>query len=281
LISEEGVPLLIDFGLSKYSSKGNQEMEGHLTLRWSSPELLSGGFKTFSSDVYAFAITISEVTHHTELSYQVLKHVSLQVLSGYIPFKRIRAQAAVVGAVIRGERPEKKPLYSPGRYGYSYNTVWEIASDGWKAESEGPRPTIHKILERLEEFQFAISLSKTGYAFGFLALLPQTDLLRLQRDYSEMERISITPGQPSICDSRMSTEESHWNRSLRWVSAKFKGIRRNSLSYDDDAAETMTTGQYAKMTTTASLTATHTSGNWSAWTPDTTTLNEIPENHVA
>lgn len=63
MISDEGIPLVIDFGLSKHTSGvvKHKEMEGHLTLRWSSPELLNGGIKTFSSDVYAFAMTISEV----------------------------------------------------------------------------------------------------------------------------------------------------------------------------------------------------------------------------
>lgn len=62
LVDDDIHCLLCDFGLSKVApSRTSTGMQGAGTLRWQSPELWTGGAKSFSSDTYAFAMTVVEV----------------------------------------------------------------------------------------------------------------------------------------------------------------------------------------------------------------------------
>ena len=55
--------MLCDFGLSKMLDRADISTRGGVgTLRWQSPELMDGGRRTFESDVYAYGITIAEVS---------------------------------------------------------------------------------------------------------------------------------------------------------------------------------------------------------------------------
>ncbi|KAG9041543.1 hypothetical protein FS837_012098 [Tulasnella sp. UAMH 9824] len=63
LIDGDGLSRLCDFGLSKLaSSRTSTAMRGAGTFRWQSPELWNNVSKSFESDVYAFGMTITEVS---------------------------------------------------------------------------------------------------------------------------------------------------------------------------------------------------------------------------
>lgn len=63
LVSSEVKILLCDFGLAKMMDTNTSTSKAGLgTLRWQAPELMDGGSKTFQSDVYAFGLTIYEVS---------------------------------------------------------------------------------------------------------------------------------------------------------------------------------------------------------------------------
>lgn len=62
LVDDDTHCLLCDFGLAKMgSSSTSTEMKGVGTSRWLSPELCMDEPKSFSSDTYAFAMTVVEV----------------------------------------------------------------------------------------------------------------------------------------------------------------------------------------------------------------------------
>ncbi|KAG9042266.1 hypothetical protein FS837_011086 [Tulasnella sp. UAMH 9824] len=105
--------LLCDFGLTKMTTSSTAaSMKGVGTFRWQSPELWLGSPKSFSSDTYAFAITIAEV------------------LAGGAPFAYLENDPAVMLAVLnRDERPLKEPPESP--LGVSYKNTWEVAEACW------------------------------------------------------------------------------------------------------------------------------------------------------
>lgn len=63
LISDDDEALLGDFGLSKLNESATiSALKGSGSVRWQAPELLDEGAKTFQSDVYAFGMTIVEVS---------------------------------------------------------------------------------------------------------------------------------------------------------------------------------------------------------------------------
>ena len=63
LIDLNGVPKIIDFGLSKISQdQTSTEIVGHGTYLWSAPEIFNGISRSFASDVYAVSMIIVEVS---------------------------------------------------------------------------------------------------------------------------------------------------------------------------------------------------------------------------
>jgi serine/threonine protein kinase len=64
LVSDDGHALLCDFGLTKVldSMVTSTEVRGAGSTRWMAPELFMDAPKTFASDVYAYGMTIVEVT---------------------------------------------------------------------------------------------------------------------------------------------------------------------------------------------------------------------------
>jgi serine/threonine protein kinase len=63
LVGEGPRAMLCDFGLSKIVEEAHVSSKGGLgTLRWQSPELMEGGPRSYESDVYAYGITIYQVS---------------------------------------------------------------------------------------------------------------------------------------------------------------------------------------------------------------------------
>ncbi|KAG8919750.1 hypothetical protein FRC01_001137 [Tulasnella sp. 417] len=131
LIDDHVHCLLCDFGLTKMvqTEQTSASMRGVGTFRWQSPELWLDASKSFSSDTYAFAITIAEV------------------LAGEAPFASLKNDTAVMFAVLNAnQRPPKEPPESPS--GISYKTAWEVAEACW-AKLPEERITMAVAFERL------------------------------------------------------------------------------------------------------------------------------------
>ncbi|KAM6489441.1 Protein kinase-like domain containing protein [Amanita muscaria] len=94
------------------------------TLRWMSPELMTGkqSIPTKESDIYAYAMTCYEI------------------LSGDVPFKSVRIEANLVYIVpVEKQRPEHVESCD------SYD-MWDIITKCWAEEPEG-RPRTAEVLE--------------------------------------------------------------------------------------------------------------------------------------
>lgn len=120
----------------------SSSLAGMGTLRWQAPELMDKDpTKTRKSDVYAFAMTTYEV--RTPPLLLVTSLTSFQILSGKVPYDQYALPGPIVQAIfIKGERPEKEPMYSAA--GDSYEQEWAIAEECW-ATDPSSRPTMKQI----------------------------------------------------------------------------------------------------------------------------------------
>ncbi|KIO26949.1 hypothetical protein M407DRAFT_73857, partial [Tulasnella calospora MUT 4182] len=115
LIDSPERALICDFGLSKIrDSETSTGLRGVGTLLWTSPEVLLGEGKTFSSDVYAFGMTIAEVAPFSHLPHQP------------------NAVSLTIAITAKNERPPKEPPSSPE--GRSYKAAWATAEKCWPTD---------------------------------------------------------------------------------------------------------------------------------------------------
>jgi len=118
------------------------------TTRWMSPELLdadrfgSDGLPSRESDCYALGMTVYEVSAFARSGALSLTY--LQVLSGLLPFDRLRSPV-VACAILRGERPGQ-PL-NASSLGFTC-TLWGLLRSCW-SESASARPTARQLLDYL------------------------------------------------------------------------------------------------------------------------------------
>lgn len=80
LISNELKALLCDFGLSKTADAATTtSLKGAGTVRWQAPELFHEAPRSYKSDVYAYGMTIYEVSCH--FYYRPARHLDLWIRS--------------------------------------------------------------------------------------------------------------------------------------------------------------------------------------------------------
>jgi hypothetical protein len=89
---------------------------------------------------------LASQTSQNNQTINLYRYATLQTLSGKIPYHSIGTAIGVLRAILDGERPSCEPTQSSD--GTSYNDIWEIASDGWKA-NPSLRPNMEIILTRL------------------------------------------------------------------------------------------------------------------------------------
>lgn len=138
LIDEGGSARLCDFGLSRMIDDSalwqTSATTAQGTVRWESPELLSGAQPTVTTqaDIYAYAMTCFEV------------------YSGLIPFHRYRNDWVVMNAVlIDNEIPERMTV------SYTINNdLWDLWTQCWDRNSSN-RPTASNILDRMAHIECA------------------------------------------------------------------------------------------------------------------------------
>ncbi|CAE6345386.1 unnamed protein product, partial [Rhizoctonia solani] len=130
LISDNGIPVLADFGNSLHS---NQTMKftdttstGSLTVRWSAAELITGlGDRSEASDVYALGMTIYEI------------------LAGILPYGDKREHTIIYLVVTKQEPPERPESIPIGQEG---DKLWNLLLRCWSFESEA-RPNASNVGE--------------------------------------------------------------------------------------------------------------------------------------
>lgn len=97
LVTADGTPKLLDFGIAKLLSVGSMNETGAVTVsilglmtpEFASPEQLRGGTITTSSDVYSLGVVLYEL------------------LSGCLPYRLTSRQAKGVAEVVLREEPER------------------------------------------------------------------------------------------------------------------------------------------------------------------------------
>lgn len=134
LISDNGEPLLSDFGLTSFVEMEDREVSETLaqagSLLWMSPELLQSHYPgrsvTKYSDIWAFSMTIIEVRNLLTLSLNSLPNL-LQLLTGKPPLYGGIAYP-VVSNYERGLFP-KRPQSNE-----CSDKLWELVLDCWKRD---------------------------------------------------------------------------------------------------------------------------------------------------
>jgi serine/threonine protein kinase len=128
MISDEGVPLIMDAGLSLIVSRAEFTVAGiYGPCRWQAPEVLDPSEETVEngdcpytakSDIYSLGMTI------------------LEVLTGNVPFNHRRYDTVVILDIIRGIRPRRPKDMS--------DDLWKLLGICWD-EKPHKRPTANVV----------------------------------------------------------------------------------------------------------------------------------------
>ncbi|KAF7982535.1 hypothetical protein HWV62_28162 [Athelia sp. TMB] len=152
LIDHGGMAVLCDFGLSRVKADATSRTARPSDIasivgsrNWMSPERILGGSLKKPSDVYAFGMTLFEVTLRT--NFFPFADSLFKVFAGEIPLGHINYDEfmeLVVERNVRPERPEGEELEEIGLS----DAVWDLAVDCWQ-KSENERPTANSICDTL------------------------------------------------------------------------------------------------------------------------------------
>jgi hypothetical protein len=127
-----------DFGLATIKTATSLHRTKAGTCRWMAPEIFDDQAYSEKSDVYSFAMT------------------SVEILTGTVPFIKIKSENAVIKAVDRGERPTL-PERCP-------DELRALLSDCWHQDYRA-RPDFRQICTKLERFG-AQELPESGAGKG-------------------------------------------------------------------------------------------------------------------
>ncbi|CAE6435005.1 unnamed protein product [Rhizoctonia solani] len=121
LISNDGTPVLADFGNSLYPEQSMRftatTSSNSLTVRWSAPELITeSGAQSEASDVYALAMTIYEI------------------LAGILPYNGKR-EPAIIYLVVTKHQPPDRPDNIPAE-SKAGDKLWNMLLRCWSFEPE-------------------------------------------------------------------------------------------------------------------------------------------------
>jgi serine/threonine protein kinase len=148
LVNQEGNPYLADFGLASVRHNGatmTSAIEGGST-RWMAPELFMN-MEADGSDSEEDASPLKVTRYSDVWSFAML---ALELLTGEVPFPDKFLDAAVILALIQGERP-KHPR-SPEVIGRGLNNeLWQYLCGCWKSSPEDRLSlrTLHDLLNTL------------------------------------------------------------------------------------------------------------------------------------
>lgn len=201
LIDDEIHCLLCDFGLSNLAtSRTVTATRGGGRQRWESPELWLGRPKSFSSDVYAFAMTIVEVRMPEPLQLAGLSPTATcwQVLTEEVPFAHLELDMAVMNAVIDSD--ERPPQTPKTLFGLSYEDIWEVAEACWSKEPE-KRISMADASQRLEA---ALHSSIDDIDSSIISI--SSEPISVQGSSGDVFRgVHITAGEVALKRARVAT----------------------------------------------------------------------------
>ncbi|KAG8699091.1 hypothetical protein FRC11_013962, partial [Ceratobasidium sp. 423] len=131
LISDDGVPVLADFGNSLYPDQTMKftatTSSYSLTARWSAAELINGkGVQSEASDVYALAMTMYEV------------------FAGTLPYSGKR-EHTIIYLVVNKQEPPARPVGIPVDREHG-DKLWNLLLRCWSFEPKA-RPTAGEVAD--------------------------------------------------------------------------------------------------------------------------------------
>ncbi|TDL13941.1 kinase-like protein, partial [Rickenella mellea] len=144
LVSPTGVPLLIDFGLSRLVIMSTREAGG--TFRWMAYELCGGippehwrdsirTVATKETDVWAYGMTV------------------LELLTKAYPYSHLKTDFQVFSAIGKGSLPQKPSNLK----GSEENALWQYICCPCWSRTASRRPTMSELLEDLRDLEHSVS----------------------------------------------------------------------------------------------------------------------------
>ncbi|KAG8926171.1 hypothetical protein FRC01_009254 [Tulasnella sp. 417] len=143
LLSDEGQPLLADFGLSTILGEEEMYSSSHRlggSLAWMAPECMTGGARSCQSDVYSFG------------------NLAFAVLTGELPYKGL-ADCQITLKVCDATKPGG-PVEDWSKYPRLRGSIGDLLRACWSRSPEA-RPSISTIVERLTKL-LALIESENG-----------------------------------------------------------------------------------------------------------------------
>ncbi|KAL5632169.1 hypothetical protein ACGC1H_000245 [Rhizoctonia solani] len=134
LMSDEGVPQLIDFGCSiirEHSLRFRSSTRGY-TVNWVAPEILEGSHPTHGSDVYSLGMTI------------------LEIMTGEIPYAGLAGIWSVVPKIVEGTLPDRSPKHFPDGNPQA-DHLWALLTGACWVRGPNERISAAELLEKMKE----------------------------------------------------------------------------------------------------------------------------------
>jgi len=148
-MSDDGIPLLTDFGRSKFIDHRGFTTSFAGSARYLAPELVSDEPDLDDSDMAYQAVEqespASSLTKETDV--YAFSMVTLEILTGKIPYFYIRQDSTVIAIVQDGTRPDQQ-RYLPTTFA---EPMWMLLADCWKA-NPNERIVMENVVQRLESF---------------------------------------------------------------------------------------------------------------------------------
>jgi len=150
LISDDGRPLLADFGRSKFIDHRGFTTAFSGSARYLAPELVNDGVDVDDTDAAYEELekqddAMPNLTKETDV--YAFSMVTLEILTGEEPFSYIRQDRVVIAFVQRGTQPDRQRCL-PTTF---TDPMWALLSDCWKTARE-ERPVMSSVIQRLESF---------------------------------------------------------------------------------------------------------------------------------
>ncbi|CAE7104829.1 unnamed protein product [Rhizoctonia solani] len=142
LISNDGIPVLADFGNSTHMNQSMKftqtNSEKSWTMRWSAPELILGSAHSKPADVYALAMTIFEV------------------VTGTLPYNG-KLEHTIMHLVVTKKEPPERPHTIPVDH-EGGNKLWELLVSCWSFEPE-VRPSASETANTMKSIDLSSSVN--------------------------------------------------------------------------------------------------------------------------
>jgi serine/threonine protein kinase len=148
LVNRDGNPYLADFGLATIRHNGatmSSTLEGGST-RWMAPELFMNAED--NADDLEDDVSVLKVTRYSDIwSFGMLV---LELLTDELPFPDKSLDAAVICALIKGERPKHPRSLKVIGHGLN-NELWQCLGRCWDSSPEHrlPLDSLHDALDKL------------------------------------------------------------------------------------------------------------------------------------